>query len=325
MLKLVKLHELPHPPAVEHAVLCFFFLVQVALFLYFRRLFPNDDETTIQGLEGNSQAVAIDLDMESAFAYVRSFNDFRRKLNFVHIPKNAGTAIEQAAAENGIAWGNCRFKHRPKRKICPSPSGEDWPANVGWWHVPTQFFPLAHVNPYDGSELFAVVRDPLQRMVSEFYYSCTLKNKEWRPNHCAQDKLHDPNYLSSWLSQKFQRNNQHGSHPALRYVLDNGHFTSQYEFLVGPHQVRIVDYVLVMDHDEKSLKREFQKLMKAFRLPLALRHMQSISSHHEEGGPRSPLLTARNLTKEVTSQIQTLCRDDMDLLERLMHKADTHN
>ena len=45
-------------------------------------------------------------------------------LLFFHIPKTAGTAIEYAAGVNPdhpLAWGSCRFNHKPKRDICHYP------------------------------------------------------------------------------------------------------------------------------------------------------------------------------------------------------------
>jgi hypothetical protein len=47
--------------------------------------------------------------------------------------------------------------------------------------------------------------------------------------------------------------------------MDNGHFTAQYEFVFGPHQVRMLDFVLRMDDSEFTTN--FARLMNAFGLP----------------------------------------------------------
>lgn len=48
----------------------------------------------------------------SSMEYIHSIKSFDRTLKFFHIPKTAGTAIEQAAGDK-VAWGSCLFKHKP--------------------------------------------------------------------------------------------------------------------------------------------------------------------------------------------------------------------
>lgn len=64
-------------------------------------------------------------DISSSLSYVNSFKKLGRSLTFLHIPKTAGTAIELAAGRSRVSWGSCLFKHRPKRKICHYPGGEE--------------------------------------------------------------------------------------------------------------------------------------------------------------------------------------------------------
>jgi len=138
------------------------------------------------------------------------------------------------------------------------------PGHIGWWHLPSQLFPLANANPYQNAELFGVIRNPYDRMVSEFYYICTLKVFDWRPNQCDRSKLFDKEYMNEWLSNKLQNRKRDSG---MAYVMDNGHFTPQYEFIFGPHEVRMLDYVLRMDDDtESSLADDFERLMNAFNL-----------------------------------------------------------
>ena len=48
-------------------------------------------------------------------------------------------------------------------------------------------------------------------------------------------------------------------------MIDNGHLTPQYDFVYGPYEVRILDYVLTMNDD--TLANDFHRLMKAFQMP----------------------------------------------------------
>jgi len=122
----------------------------------------------------NSLAAPSSYDMEQekakALKYVQQFkSNQKRSLKFFHVPKAAGTAIEHVAGEQEqLAWGSCLFNHKPKRDICTYPEDSiEWPRNYGWWHLPAQLFPMARSNPYQGAELFAIVRDPFDRLVSE--------------------------------------------------------------------------------------------------------------------------------------------------------------
>ena len=248
-----------------------------------------------------------------ARAYAHSFTRLGRgPLNFFHIPKTAGTAIEEAAAERSIPWGSCRFHHKPKREVCPYPSGHDWPRYVGWWHLPAYLFPLVGTDPYRYTDLFAVVRDPYERMVSEFYYTCTLKIKDWRPDQCDnRTRLFDEAYMNQWLRKKL---NESGSPTRAEYYLaDNSHFTPQYEFLVGPHEVRIVDYVLRMDDPALSLSEQFDRLVEAHGMPsgMSLPFMGAISA---EARNTTDHLTVDNLQPSTLDQIHRHYEKDLEYL-----------
>ena len=247
----------------------------------------------------------------TARTYANSFTKLGRgPLNFFHIPKTAGTAVEEAAAKQSIPWGSCRFYHKPKRDICPYPSGPEWPQHVGWWHLPAYLFPLVGSNPYQSTDLFAVIRDPYERMISEFYYICTLKIKDWRPDQCDnRTRLFDESYMNQWLTKKLQGR---ASQTAAEYYLaDNSHFTPQHEFLVGPHEVRVVDYVLRMDDPDLSLSEQFSRLMKAYGMPsnMTLPFMGAISA-----GERNTTnhLTVYNLQQSTLESIHRHYQDDLD-------------
>lgn len=144
---------------------------------------------------------------------------------------------------------------------------------MGWWHLPAYLFPVANVNPYQNAELFGVIRDPYDRMVSEFYYICTLTVRPWRPNQCDRSKLFDVKYMNEWLVRKMRDRAWNSS---LAYVADNGHFTPQYDFIYGPNQVRMLDYVLKMND---ALADDFQRLMVAFDRPgVQLKKMNALSA-----------------------------------------------
>jgi hypothetical protein len=242
---------------------------------------------------------------EASLAYVNSFHKLERPLKFFHIPKTAGTAIEFAAGEKAIPWGSCLFNHKPKRDICNYPSATEWPWHVGWWHLPTQLFPLANIDPYKDAERFAVIRDPYDRAVSEFYYICTLKVFDWRPDQCQRERLSDKDYMNQWLRDKMEASEEI---PALTYLTDNGHFTPQYEFIFGPHDVRMVDHVLRLGD---TLSSEFSHLMEAFSLDqVQLGRLNALGAEARDSDTH---LTVNDLDEDTVNSIHKIYPRDFDL------------
>ena len=82
----------------------------------------------------------------------------RTDLEFTHIPKNAGTSIENAGKKAGICWG--RFSLFHNRKMCST------------WHQP----PRINKDLHQGKKTFCVIRDPKERIVSEYRYRWAKKH-----------------------------------------------------------------------------------------------------------------------------------------------------
>ena len=79
---------------------------------------------------------------------------------FIHIPKNAGTSIEDIAKEHDIGWG--RFEDLPLYN--------DSKINCSFWHNPE---PERVYN----RPAFCVVRNPYSRIISEYRYSTKDRNR----------------------------------------------------------------------------------------------------------------------------------------------------
>ena len=153
-------------------------------------------------------------------------------------------------------------------------------------------------------------------MVSEFYYLCTLRVKEWRPRLCDASRMYNASYMNAWLQRHLQETHETS---ALEYLMHNSHWTPHSDYVMAPHDIRMLDYVLRMD-DPQQFHNDFARLMKAFGLSdLQLREMQSIGSHGQDSGAQGdgaddskPVkLTTADLTQETIALIEDKYQKDL--------------
>lgn len=179
---------------------------------------------------------------------------------------------------------------------------------IGYWHLPPHLFPIMETNPYEDADLFAVVRDPRERLLSEFYWICRKKIKEkyWDTVDCNRTLIHDPEYLNKWLQNSLQHTKDMKDMSASDYLFRNGHFTPQYDFIVSQDNVRMVDYVLQMN----DLENGFNPLMKAYGLNVVLppKNKQNIGRNDTRD------LLEKHLDDSTNELIEEKYKRDFDLV-----------
>lgn len=157
-------------------------------------------------------------------------------LEFIHIPKNAGTTIENIADEKGVKWG--RFKPEHMEKVNTQ--------KCKYWHVPPKYFQVN--NYYDSDDTFCVLRDPRKRMVSEYAYrhkDIAGKNNKKSMNQWLKENLNDDNVYEGG---------------------NNCHFLPQYEYIYDDNGQRTCNTVL----DFNNLNQDFNELMQTNNIDLRL-------------------------------------------------------
>ncbi|KAG7366244.1 sulfotransferase family protein [Nitzschia inconspicua] len=301
-----------------HLALCLallYFSLQIYVICHFDVSVPDGEGQSQPSVSLLTSSAAqeepnIDLEVEiqKGYAYAHSIQNFERHLKFVHIPKAAGSALEEVAGRQAkIDWGSCLFNHRPKRRgnVCRYPPGQfEWPRSIGWWHIPPSLFPVLGVNPYDDADLFVVVRNVSERLLSEYYYQCW---KDKKNSDCDSSRMDQAAYLNEWLTDKLTRvstmNRPNRTAPD-DYLHHNGHFTPQYDFVVSPLGVRMVDYVLHMDR----LPEEFPALMQAYGLNISLpaQKTNTVRNHTTD-------LHVDSIDSKVQELIRKVYRDDLEL------------
>jgi Sulfotransferase family len=145
------------------------------------------------------------------------------------------------------------------------------------WHLPPYYFEdeNSHYtmfgNPYANATLFAVVRNPYERAVSEYLYFCEeLKNRTPGVNN-----------MNSFLGNIFRRikdymplNASLKIQPKAYYTFA-GHFIPQYDFVYDRSNRCVVEHVL---HFE-TLSDEFPALMDQYNLSSVVLAAKEMGRH----------------------------------------------
>jgi hypothetical protein len=240
--------------------------------------------------------------------------DRSKRLEFVHITKTGGSAIEMGAAAAGIQWGVCHYRRIP-RLGCNSTADWVWPRDRNFprhmvnktlcepWHTPPHWLipnpqPSGHNNNVSN---FIVVRDPYQRVLSEYYcpsfgYNSPLSNHIGTSPRNASDNAET---LNAWIVDKLLRDPIHHGHlmPQHYYVFD--HITGD----------RLIDHVIRYE----DLENEFRQLMELYGLLIRL-PSKRVSQAAMLVVDTTSRLTVADMTLDTIRVINDYYRLDFDLL-----------
>eukprot|EP00591_Stephanopyxis_turris_P006186 CAMPEP_0195527196 /NCGR_PEP_ID=MMETSP0794_2-20130614/28710_1 /TAXON_ID=515487 /ORGANISM="Stephanopyxis turris, Strain CCMP 815" /LENGTH=340 /DNA_ID=CAMNT_0040658057 /DNA_START=118 /DNA_END=1140 /DNA_ORIENTATION=+ len=207
----------------------------------------------------------------------------KKHLEFIHIRKTGGSAIETAASRVGIPWGICKEvdvlvtssgcdklpkssdEMRIHRATFVNEKGlkANYNSSFRLYHLPMQYWDPFHFNISD-TAFFTVVRNPYDRVISEYYQRHKVvigvppnkshKWTEWNDVHNKNGYLFDVNnatYMNQWVQAKIHRPG--GGEPLV----------PQYEYV----QIKLDDTSGDLDlhvlHFER-LSEEFEELMNCY-------------------------------------------------------------
>jgi len=159
---------------------------------------------------------------------IREFFD----LKFVHIPKNAGTSIENIALKNNIKWGFRDWTKKDKDNKLIKSSGGCFKKPGNWinrstnnnvkynscypWHMTPDELGRNIYNEDD--ELFGIVRNPYDKIVSAFKYRYGKNATKKELNKFIKDKL-----------TNFEKNERwNGCHILPQHKYTHGNIKSDY-------------------------------------------------------------------------------------------------
>ena len=180
-----------------------------------------------------------------------------KPLVFLHIPKTAGSTIEKWGSMNGYSWGYCLFRTLNHADHCPfNPKFEELNLNGlphdPFWHRPIQRLPAKLQGLYSNSTIFTIVRNPFEKIVSEYYYKRTLK---------PRSKENEKDKFNRWIIQSLKQfsgciqrgGSSEPKHLSLKpddiknkscYFHNGGHLIPQYDYIFDENGKKMVDHIL---------------------------------------------------------------------------------
>jgi hypothetical protein len=245
-------------------------------------------------------------------------------LEFVHIPRTGGKTIEALGSRYNISWGCCHWMNYSRLDLrCPrrkhsKPNHPHW--NTSYWHVPIRYHStgLSASDPteetwkwYESKSLFAVVRDPFHRAVSQWNFACKLPSMNVEADQCGNATLMNQKLLEiARLTEKAGPGTvSRATKPSKEYFLADGRFIPQVDYVTNippnklgaarhnPEQV----YIIRQESFLGDLSCLLQRFGLKWRLPA--------SKRDKEAGR----LTVSNLTRKTRDVLAHVYAEDFDV------------
>jgi hypothetical protein len=212
----------------------------------------------------------------------------RKRLLFLHIPKNAGTTIEDISYRQGIQWGRHDTADR-MRNANRMPDGN----NCNGWHTPPSHYPWP--NPYESADVFCIVREPKDRLMSEYRYLLSTPQGHRNPRlrtapECTEAGLN--NFLSLSLRMMLP--------PQSQLYISDCHFLPQSKFIWEGQKQWCTNVIRISD-----LPYGFNSVMAEKGYPIRLG-----AEKHNSKSYRCPGLSTGSFSPETKQLIRQVYAED---------------
>lgn len=204
-------------------------------------------------------------------------------LEFIHIPKNAGTTIENIADKSNIKWG--RFKPEHSKY---SSANSKLKNKCKYWHLPPKEFNENSI--YKTNPTFCVLRNPYERVVSEYKYR-------------NQNEKHTPAKMNAWIRKMLVPENYEDGGM-------NCHFIPQSDFIYDTNNNVTCDNILQFD----NLTSEFNSLTDQYNIDLKLNENLKYNSTKES-------VTSADLDDGVKELLNHIYERDFKELEKFQERT----
>lgn len=162
-----------------------------------------------------------------------------KPLYLIHIPKAAGTAVEEICYTYGECVGQCYTnRHHSMRPI------DEKYYKMSPWHVPLQYFSKNKVKEiYESHIIFAIVRNPYDRILSDFRF--------WHDYYELRPELQKDKYHKFLI--KNLKNINTFVDTGINTLHYDGHFIPMAEFIDESENITILRH--------ESLNKDFNKFL----------------------------------------------------------------
>jgi hypothetical protein len=179
-----------------------------------------------------------------------------KELKFIHITKTAGSAIEKAGIKHKIQWGMYHKEYQG-------------------WH---EYFPLKNKKLKDKYDWFMVVRNPYERILSEYY--C-----EWG-GIGKKNIIHNQNQMNQYLMDKIKTYELKGKY--------GDHYSPQHKYVDKNYKIHILKF--------ENLENDFNHLMKLYHLS----HIQLLKVNSKEEKNNVIKFTIKDFSPELIRLINNV-------------------
>lgn len=253
---------------------------------------------------------------QSAFMHQPTPKRRRRRLEFVHITKTGGSAIESLASSRNITWGLCHFTNSEKLN-CFNTHHVPWrELYIGTaWHAPPMVINAlvpAEKNPYAGADLFTVVRNPYDRAISEYYCPYFGMGNSLYNN--------DPDVMNEWIQKMIMELEElptkyYYKSPETIKFSSKKHYLNQVEYIYDSDKTtQLIENILYYE----DLSNEYNDLMKEYslkmRLPSKAKHGVNVSYNGKKK------LSYKDLNEKTIESINRYAAEDFHILGYVMVK-----
>lgn len=258
-----------------------------------------------------------------------SSNNHGKRLEFVHITKTGGSAIEKAGIKDGVTWGACHYMNITEVGCSAAdlpykaPNYQSY-ALTSPWHTPPKLlkrYVAAEQYPYSDADLFVVIRNPYSRVISEYYCPWLGFQAKFRKDTVHTKDPNDPAVMNEWVQSTLTRlskaleefnNKEEGDVPKKqakgvnedKYILAQKHHIAQAEYVYDGDKVVVKNVV----HYE-NLSSEFDALMKEYGINTSLPSKEKSGVYTAKNKSR---LSHTDLYPETIALINKFAKDDFD-------------
>eukprot|EP00592_Proboscia_alata_P007029 CAMPEP_0194354538 /NCGR_PEP_ID=MMETSP0174-20130528/2679_1 /TAXON_ID=216777 /ORGANISM="Proboscia alata, Strain PI-D3" /LENGTH=301 /DNA_ID=CAMNT_0039123525 /DNA_START=113 /DNA_END=1018 /DNA_ORIENTATION=+ len=258
---------------------------------------------------------------------VNNISTVKKRLEFVHITKTGGSAIEKAGSKLDLIWGACHYMNITEVGcMAPdipysAPNYQSY-ALTSPWHTPPKLL-RKYVNesqyPYGDADLFTVIRNPYDRIISEYY--CPWLGLQ--DNTLKKKRQNNPAVMNAWVQNMVTRLDK--AMEAFKKIQDENaklkihseNVTEDIRVLAQKHFVNQVEYVYDGDNvviknvvHYENLSKEFTKLMEKYDIEASLPPKEMSGTYTDTKNVKR--LTYRALDAKSISVINEFAKPDFE-------------